>query len=171
MQRCFGSSSPALGGGHGGHGKEAAHHDDHHDDHDDHDEHHEHHHEEPVEPETWLLENPDPAYPYTLLYDETLPVFTLEEVAKHNKREDCWVIVHGKVYNVTSYISQHPGGDVILANAGKDSTTLFDKSSMTASAWIVMKDYFIGYCNHTRRFDGFTRSNRKGSHYLGDYEI
>ncbi len=36
--------------------------------------------------------------------------FTKEEVAKHNKAEDCWIIVHNKVYDVTKFLSEHPGG-------------------------------------------------------------
>ncbi|EFA78450.1 putative mitochondrial import inner membrane translocase subunit 50 [Heterostelium album PN500] len=169
--RLFGSAAP----------KTPAHHNEHDDhDHDEHDEHddHEHEHEEPVDPQTWMLENPDtyvlrddhPGYPYSQLVDETLPQFTLEEVARHNKREDCWIIVHGKVYNVTSYVDSHPGGDVILAHAGRDSSTIFDRSPMTSNAWVIMKDYFIGYCPHVTRYDGFNRSNRKGSHYLSGYD-
>ena len=49
------------------------------------------------------------------------------EVATHNSRTDCYTIVRGKVYNVTSWISQHPGGaDAILSLCGKDGTTAFE---------------------------------------------
>jgi hypothetical protein len=36
-------------------------------------------------------------------------VFSKEEVSKHNKRTDCWIIVDKVVYDVTSYIDEHPG--------------------------------------------------------------
>merc|ERR1711983_632828 len=53
--------------------------------------------------------------------------FTAEEVAKHTTKEDCWVILHGRVLNVTSFLSQHPGGELaILTFAGKDATAEFD---------------------------------------------
>jgi L-lactate dehydrogenase (cytochrome) len=40
-------------------------------------------------------------------------------VAKHNKQEDCWVVIHGKVYNLTDFLEAHPGGvGPILAKAG-----------------------------------------------------
>merc|ERR1712079_646151 len=53
--------------------------------------------------------------------------FTVEEVAKHTTKEDCWVILHGNVLNVTSFLSQHPGGELaILTFAGKDATAEFD---------------------------------------------
>ena len=32
-----------------------------------------------------------------------------DEVGKHNKKEDCWVIIHGKAYNVTEFLPEHPG--------------------------------------------------------------
>merc|ERR1712241_739953 len=53
--------------------------------------------------------------------------YTAEEVAKHTTKEDCWVILHGNVLNVTSFLSQHPGGELaILTFAGKDATAEFD---------------------------------------------
>ena len=32
-----------------------------------------------------------------------------EDIAKHNSREDCWVIVHGRAYDVTEFLPEHPG--------------------------------------------------------------
>merc|ERR1712113_728135 len=53
--------------------------------------------------------------------------FTMEEVAKHTTKEDCWVVLHNNVLNVTSFLSQHPGGELaILTFAGKDATAEFD---------------------------------------------
>lgn len=49
----------------------------------------------------------------------TSPSIPMQEVAKHNKREDCWVVIHGKVYNLTDFLDSHPGGvGPILAKAG-----------------------------------------------------
>ncbi|KAJ0681076.1 putative cytochrome b5-like heme/steroid binding domain, cytochrome b5, heme-binding protein [Helianthus annuus] len=47
------------------------------------------------------------------------------EVSLHNKRTDCWIIIKDKVYDVTPYVEEHPGGDAILAHAGDDSTEGF----------------------------------------------
>eukprot|EP00411_Alexandrium_monilatum_P099525 CAMPEP_0175799738 /NCGR_PEP_ID=MMETSP0097-20121207/86661_1 /TAXON_ID=311494 /ORGANISM="Alexandrium monilatum, Strain CCMP3105" /LENGTH=634 /DNA_ID=CAMNT_0017111015 /DNA_START=1 /DNA_END=1905 /DNA_ORIENTATION=+ len=53
--------------------------------------------------------------------------FTKEEVAKHTTKNDCWVILHDRVLDVTSFLSQHPGGELaILTFAGKDATSEFD---------------------------------------------
>ncbi|KAL8729955.1 MAG: hypothetical protein Q9166_004400 [cf. Caloplaca sp. 2 TL-2023] len=50
-----------------------------------------------------------------------------EEVAKHNTDSDCWVIIHGKAYDVTEFKEEHPGGkQIILKWAGKDATETYD---------------------------------------------
>ncbi|KKY34158.1 putative cytochrome b2 [Diaporthe ampelina] len=52
---------------------------------------------------------------------------TGQEVAKHSTQEDCWVVVHGKAYDVTEFLPEHPGGmKIILKYAGKDATEEFE---------------------------------------------
>ncbi|KAJ5662847.1 hypothetical protein N7507_003578 [Penicillium longicatenatum] len=54
-------------------------------------------------------------------------VLDAAEVAKHNTRESCWVVLYGKVYDVTDFLSSHPGGaKIILKLAGKDATEEYD---------------------------------------------
>jgi len=53
--------------------------------------------------------------------------YSIEEVAKHTSKTDCWVVVAGEVLDVTSFLSQHPGGELaILTFAGKDATEEFN---------------------------------------------
>lgn len=48
-------------------------------------------------------------------------------MAKHNTRESCWVVLYGDVYDVTDFLSEHPGGaKIILKLAGKDATEEYD---------------------------------------------
>lgn len=50
-----------------------------------------------------------------------------EEIAQHNSKDSCWVIIHGKAYDVTEFLPEHPGGPkIILKYAGKDATEEFD---------------------------------------------
>ncbi|KAJ5467958.1 hypothetical protein N7475_005710 [Penicillium sp. IBT 31633x] len=49
------------------------------------------------------------------------------KVAEHNSKDSCWVIVHGKAYDVTEFLPEHPGGQkIILKYAGKDATEEFE---------------------------------------------
>jgi cytochrome b involved in lipid metabolism len=52
--------------------------------------------------------------------------YTLADVAKHNGVSSCWTTINGGVYDVTSWINQHPGGrDAILSLCGKDGSSAF----------------------------------------------
>ena len=54
------------------------------------------------------------------------PSYSLEEVGKHNTPQDCWLLVHGKVYDVSAWVPRHPGGSLIHLKAGGDCSQLFD---------------------------------------------
>lgn len=51
---------------------------------------------------------------------------SLADLKKHNKPEDCWVAIDGKVYDLTAYAENHPGGKhAITSLAGTDGTATF----------------------------------------------
>lgn len=50
--------------------------------------------------------------------------YTINEIANHSTPSDCWIVIEGKVYNVTDYIRMNPGGAVIVKGCGKDATNL-----------------------------------------------
>jgi succinate dehydrogenase/fumarate reductase flavoprotein subunit len=53
--------------------------------------------------------------------------YTVEEVARHNKKDDVWVIIDGQVLDVTKFLPDHPGGEkAILLYAGRDATEEFN---------------------------------------------
>ncbi|KAM7194519.1 fumarate reductase [Rhypophila sp. PSN 637] len=53
--------------------------------------------------------------------------YTMEEVAKHNKKEDLWVVVKGVVLDLTNWLDDHPGGPQALLNfMGRDATEEFE---------------------------------------------
>ncbi|KAJ8084159.1 hypothetical protein PM082_002926 [Marasmius tenuissimus] len=52
---------------------------------------------------------------------------SLEAVAKHNTPKSCWVIIKNKVYDVTEFLDEHPGGsNIILKYAGRDATLAYE---------------------------------------------
>uniref|UniRef100_A0A0E0D6Y6 Cytochrome b5 heme-binding domain-containing protein n=1 Tax=Oryza meridionalis TaxID=40149 RepID=A0A0E0D6Y6_9ORYZ len=86
--------------------------------------------------------------------EEEMPTLTklysLEEAARHNTADDCWVVVDGKIYDVTKYLDDHPGGaDVLLEVTGKDAKEEFDDAGHSESAKELMQDYFIGELDPT----------------------
>ncbi|KAE9595825.1 putative cytochrome b5-like heme/steroid binding domain-containing protein [Lupinus albus] len=71
--------------------------------------------------------------------------FTFDEVAKHNNAKDCWIIINGKVYDVTPFLDDHPGGDEALVTAtAKDATIDFEDIGHSDSAIEDMKKYYVG---------------------------
>jgi len=67
-----------------------------------------------------------------------------EELQKHNNSQDCWLAVRGKVYNVTRWVPNHPGGnDPLVLNAGRDGTQLFE-AYHPIRVHAMLDKYFIG---------------------------
>ncbi|BGP14714.1 hypothetical protein JCM10213_002757 [Rhodosporidiobolus nylandii] len=51
---------------------------------------------------------------------------TLKEVAEHKTAESAWVVIEQGVYDVSSFLDEHPGGRKVLLNqCGKDATEKF----------------------------------------------
>ncbi|KAL8237096.1 hypothetical protein R6Q59_018177 [Mikania micrantha] len=73
-----------------------------------------------------------------------LKAYSKAEVSLHNKRTDCWIIIKEKVYDVTPYVEEHPGGDAILAHAGDDSTEGFFGPQHATRVFDMIDDFYIG---------------------------
>jgi cytochrome b involved in lipid metabolism len=75
-------------------------------------------------------------------------LFTMEEVAKHNSKYDCWMVIDGMVLDITSYVS-HPGGNTYVPFCGTGATAAFnDKggigSNHSSRAFEMLRYYMIG---------------------------
>lgn len=57
---------------------------------------------------------------------QTEQSFTAAQVAAHDSSDDCWTIINGSVYDITSYVPRHPGGEEILRACGVNGTSLFE---------------------------------------------
>jgi cytochrome b involved in lipid metabolism len=71
------------------------------------------------------------------------------DVTKHSTQSDCWIIVSGKVYSVSSYIAMHPGGrSAIITMCGKDATAAFTSrggtGSHSSSARSLLGTFLVG---------------------------
>ena len=57
----------------------------------------------------------------------TVKTFTITQVATHNSEADCYSAINGNVYDLTAFITKHPGGDRnILRICGIDGSAAFD---------------------------------------------
>jgi len=74
--------------------------------------------------------------------------FSISDVAKHNNENDCWIVIDGKVYDVTSYIESHPGGKVMANFCGQDGSLAFATKGKnkphSPAAYEILKTLYIG---------------------------
>lgn len=78
-------------------------------------------------------------------------ILTVDEAAKHNSHTDCWLIISGKVYNVTSFLPSHPGGvSAIVPYCGKNATQAFNVSvPHSQNAHDMLASYYVGDLNQS----------------------
>jgi len=64
---------------------------------------------------------------------------------KHDKEGDAWIVIEGKVYNISKFVDEHPGGYIILDGAGKDATKLFTEEFIHSdSARELLPGMYLG---------------------------
>lgn len=70
---------------------------------------------------------------------------TKDELKLHNKLDDAWTCINGKVFNITPYINFHPGGaKEIMKCAGRDGTSLFNKYHSWVSVDRMLANCLVG---------------------------
>ena len=91
---------------------------------------------------------------YKIIFDKNkTKTFSLEEVQKHNKIGDSWIIYDNKVYNVSDFIKYHPGGkDKIMEAAGGNVKPFWDIYTQHYSENVtdILKEYYIGDLRETQ---------------------
>ncbi|ESL05812.1 hypothetical protein TRSC58_06526 [Trypanosoma rangeli SC58] len=74
-----------------------------------------------------------------------VPKYTWEEIRKHNKDTDCWVVLYDRVLDVTKFLSEHPGGlDPINDLGGFDITNSFESIGHSSRALSLSKEFIVG---------------------------
>ncbi|KAF8345569.1 cytochrome b5-like heme/steroid binding domain-containing protein [Amanita rubescens] len=72
-------------------------------------------------------------------------IISVDELRANNTRDKLYVVIHGKVYNVTKFLDEHPGGDeVILAEAGRDATEAFEDVGHSDEARALLPNMYVG---------------------------
>ncbi|GJE84523.1 cytochrome b5 [Phanerochaete sordida] len=72
-------------------------------------------------------------------------IITYDELKANSTKDSLYVLLHEKVYNVTKFLDEHPGGDeVILAEAGKDATEAFEDVGHSDEARALLADMLVG---------------------------
>ncbi|MCL4135670.1 UNVERIFIED_CONTAM: hypothetical protein GTU68_051999, partial [Idotea baltica] len=83
---------------------------------------------------------------------------TMEELGKHNKREDAWMALKGNVYNVTPYFEYHPGGEEeLMKGVGIDATDLFNEVHKWVNYSTMLQKCFVGTLVESKSF--FSKPN------------
>ncbi|KIW81626.1 hypothetical protein Z517_04652 [Fonsecaea pedrosoi CBS 271.37] len=80
---------------------------------------------------------------------KTLPTITRAEVEQHNSRKSCYVTIGERVFDVTDFIDDHPGGgELILEFGGKDVKKILedeDSHFHTETAYEILEESLIGF--------------------------
>ncbi|NVN97571.1 hypothetical protein HXX01_05110, partial [Candidatus Nomurabacteria bacterium] len=86
-------------------------------------------------------------------------VLNMAEIKKHNNSADCWMLISGNVYDITSFFGSHPGGNATMeATCGTNATDAYDTKdpyatstsggrNHSSNARNMLKDYYLGALN------------------------
>ena len=103
------------------------------------------------------------------IFSEKLKGYTWDEISKHKKRTDCWLLIAGKVYDVTDF--DHPGGWQNIVRASREDATdsFFNieahKSEKTES---VMAKMLIGILQEKEYDEEINENTTRDNEYIDD---
>ncbi|EST06124.1 Cytochrome b5-like heme/steroid binding domain protein [Kalmanozyma brasiliensis GHG001] len=70
---------------------------------------------------------------------------TMDELKQHDSNDDLWLLIDGKVYNVSKFMDEHPGGDeVLMSEAGKDASEAFEDVGHSEDARALLGPMLVG---------------------------
>ena len=92
----------------------------------------------------------------------TLPTIAQADVAAHNSADSCYVTVGSKVYDITPFLEDHPGGaDLILEHASKDVAEVMEDVGSHAHsevAWEILDEHLIGFVATNKVIDAMAKT-------------
>ena len=76
------------------------------------------------------------------------------ELVKHDSSQSCWLLISGKIYDVTTFLNSHPGNaSTILPTCGTDATVAYNTKGRpngrphSSNAEAMLADYLLGNLN------------------------
>ena len=102
--------------------------------------------------------------------EDDMRLYSMEDVQKHGRFENqseasksYWIVIHDKVYDVTKWLDDHPGGeDVLMENSGTDASEPWEDIGHSSEAREKMKKYQIG---ELRQEDRRNRKNKEPTNW------
>jgi acyl-CoA 6-desaturase (Delta-6 desaturase) len=94
--------------------------------------------------------------------DNKKPVYTWNEVKKHNIKGDCWIVINDNVYNVSEFKLVHPGGSRIISHySGQDATVnkllIQFFSLIKLNFFLIKKEVFTAFHKDFEKVNHFRR--------------
>eukprot|EP00095_Tigriopus_kingsejongensis_P001762 maker-scaffold183_size276960-snap-gene-1.30 protein:Tk01762 transcript:maker-scaffold183_size276960-snap-gene-1.30-mRNA-1 annotation:"cytochrome b5" len=85
-----------------------------------------------------------------------LQQYSLAQVSEHRQAkgstQSIWIVLHDKVYDVSKFLDEHPGGEeILIENAGQVATEAFEDVGHSTDAREMLKDYLIGEVQESER--------------------
>ena len=83
-----------------------------------------------------------------------------QEIATHDTTaSDPWVVLHGRVFAIKTWLDKHPGGqEVVLEHAGKDATEPFNKEAHSLDARKIIERFYVGDVEDERMISSISLS-------------
>eukprot|EP00316_Scyphosphaera_apsteinii_P024984 CAMPEP_0119302976 /NCGR_PEP_ID=MMETSP1333-20130426/4493_1 /TAXON_ID=418940 /ORGANISM="Scyphosphaera apsteinii, Strain RCC1455" /LENGTH=140 /DNA_ID=CAMNT_0007305519 /DNA_START=67 /DNA_END=489 /DNA_ORIENTATION=- len=73
------------------------------------------------------------------------PFISMADVAKHAAKDDMWLVIHDKVYKISEYLDEHPGGEeVLMDRAGQNATVDFEDVGHSNDARKQLAKFQVG---------------------------
>jgi len=67
------------------------------------------------------------------------------DVSEHRSKKDLYIVVHDKVYNASTFVDEHPGGEEVLLDVGgQDATEAFEDVGHSDEAREILEGLLIG---------------------------
>ncbi|KAK2036706.1 cytochrome b5 [Colletotrichum somersetense] len=80
--------------------------------------------------------------------------FSQSKLVEHHDIKDIWISIRGKVYDVSDYVEDHPGGIEVLKDvAGSDATESFEYVGHSEDAYKTLYKFQIGILEYDVGFD------------------